>query len=282
MRQFYIFCNGGFGNRFYSLLNGLFLSYHSGLEPKVIWPVNNWCRAGFHDCFDSELIAVDIDYQSMVDSGQTINILHNNFFNPNISWISATGSSLEQILQYIKSSQLDVFTGTDSLCYYVDRRTVIHGLMPVVPIHRTIQQQAQQIRTDLFNSNPYYGIHIRKTDAAHYVDESELERIINGHQHLNFFVCSDSKDTELYYSSKPNVKCNLKHDYVEKLVPGDWNTSTVDSQGSQFTMNVDRSKESVLQALQDILLLSYSDLQYNTSSMSSFLKVARLIQDTNE
>lgn len=282
MRQFYIFCNGGFGNRFYSLLNGLYLAYQVGMEPMVIWPINNWCQASFEDCFDSELLSVDIDYQALVNSNQTINILHNNFFDSGITWMPALTSNINQICQYINSSNLDVFTGTDQLAHYVDLNVVVNGLLPFVPLQTQIIESATNKRIDLFNDQVYYGIHIRKTDAAHYVNEQQLESAIDQNPNKLFFVCSDSQETENYYSKKHNVRCNSKSYYVEKLVHGDWNTRIIDNLGTSFAMNVNRPRQSVIQALEDLLLLSYSDLSFNTSHLSSFLSVAKLLQKTYE
>jgi hypothetical protein len=50
-----IFCDGGFGNRYNSLVSGLALAEQCGLQVKVYWPKNESCGAGYHDIFETNL-----------------------------------------------------------------------------------------------------------------------------------------------------------------------------------------------------------------------------------
>lgn len=283
MNKIYLFCNGGFGNRFYSLLTGFYISYRVGRDPTVIWPVNNWCGAAFDDIFDSPLeFDQDIDYQNLINSGQTANVLHNNFFNPDISWIPAIHTPIDAIVAYIQASDQPVVIGTDSLAPYVEQSVLKHGLMPMLKFRPELVERADQVIAQHAAGRSYPGLHLRKTDAHQYANEQRLLHIVDTNPDQLFFVCSDDADTEKLFLQRPNVFVHAKDSYVEKLVDGNWRTEIVDSDGNRFPFNVNRPKESVKQAIVDLILLSRSNLLYNETNLSSFLTVAKLLQSINE
>ena len=68
--------------------------------------------------------------------------------------------------------------------------------------------------------------------------------------------------------------------YVEKLTDdGGWRDTVVDDDGNEYSFNIERSDESVIDAMVDLLILSKSTI-LNTSE-STFLKTALLIQESN-
>lgn len=283
MSKIYLFCNGGFGNRFYSLLTGFYISYRVGRDPTVIWPVNNWCGAAFDDIFSSPLaFDQDIDYQALINSKTTVNVLHNNFFNPDISWIPAIHTPIEAIVGYIQSSEMPAVIGTDSLAPYVDHAVLKHGLMPMLRFRPELVERADRVLAQLPPGTKYYGLHLRKTDAHQYANEQRLLQIVDTNPDQTFFVCSDDAETEKLFAQRSNVFTHAKDSYVEKLVNGEWRTEIVDSDGNRFPFNVNRPKSSVTQAIVDLILLSRSDLMYNQSNLSSFLTVAQLLQNNYE
>lgn len=278
MNKLYLFCNGGFGNRFYSLLTGFYISYRVGRDPTVIWPVNNWCGASFCDVFDSDLaFETELDYQQLINSKSTRNVLHNNFFDSGIDWVPLNSSPLDHILNYVANSDRDVVIGTDSLAWFVEPDVLKFGLLPMVPFKQSLRDRAAEIIAQQ-GSRPYHALHLRKTDAYQYANEQRLYNIVDSNPDKLFFVCSDDHDTELEFSKRSNVFVHQKDSYVEKLVDGNWRTEIVDNDGNRFPFNVNRPKLSVEQAIVDLLLLSQGDLSYNESNLSSFLTVAKLLQ----
>jgi hypothetical protein len=63
---------------------------------------------------------------------------------------------------------------------------------------------------------------------------------------------------------------------VDKLVEGDWNSVTLDHSGRAYACNVNRSALSVIDAVVDCLILSYSTVV--RTSNSTFLNTALLLQ----
>ena len=60
---------------------------------------------------------------------------------------------------------------------------------------------------------------------------------------------------------------------------GGWRDTVVDDDGNEYSFNIERSDESVIDAMVDLLILSKSTI-LNTSE-STFLKTALLIQESN-
>jgi hypothetical protein len=86
MNTIYIYCDGGFGNRFNNLLNGLFIAKYCNYAPKIIWPVNNWCGATFTDLFVSDLDELkDFNQETFFSQYDTVNFMHWNPFQPDLS-----------------------------------------------------------------------------------------------------------------------------------------------------------------------------------------------------
>ena len=70
-----------------------------------------------------------------------------------------------------------------------------------------------------------------------------------------------------------------KKKYVEKLTnDGEWRDTIVDDEGNEYSFNIERSDESVIDAMIDLLILSKSTIMH--TSDSTFLKTALLIQQS--
>ena len=54
MKELYIHCDGGFGNRFNALVVGLLIAEMGNFVPIISWPSTNVCRALYDDIFESE------------------------------------------------------------------------------------------------------------------------------------------------------------------------------------------------------------------------------------
>jgi predicted RNA-binding protein len=95
-----------------------------------------------------------------------------------------------------------------------------------------------------------------------------------------YFVCSDDKATEDKFNELKNVLVYPKTSYVEKLVDGEWTTKIKDSEGRIFPYNVDRSKQSVIEAFIDLLILSRTNIIIrNKSSFLGWAKIYALVSD---
>jgi hypothetical protein len=278
MNTIYIYCDGGFGNRFNNLLNGLFIAKYCNYAPKVIWPVNNWCGATFTDLFVSDLDELkDFNQETFFSQYDTVNFMHWNPFQPDLSvqnpmWIN------QGITDYMKTQpDKDVFFFSSLLCPWIDRN-LLRPLVKELPFQQRILDVADAIVRDKCNNKEFFGIHLRCTDHAKNINfDDYLNKVANA-PNSKFFICSDNAEVENKFMQYPNVFKYDKTSYVEKLVDGDWDTVITDSTGANFPFNVNRSSESVVQAMVDLVILSRSTL-IETDFRSTFLQTAKLLQD---
>jgi hypothetical protein len=94
-----------------------------------------------------------------------------------------------------------------------------------------------------------------------------------------YFVCSDDQVTQERFAQLPNVHARPKTNYVEKLIPGDWYEFITDTDGRQTKYNINRNKQSVIEAFVDMLILSRTWIRPTVKS--SFLNFARYFAHAN-
>ena len=105
-------------------------------------------------------------------------------------------------------------------------------------------------------------------------DENRIYDTIFSYNKVKHYVCSDDKNTEMKFKKLNNVVIYPKSSYVEKFKDGGWNDVITDNEGRRFNFNVNRPKQSVIEAFVDLLILSRTKISVN--SVSSFLNFAKL------
>jgi hypothetical protein len=282
MSKVFIYCDGGFGNRFNSLISGLFLAKACDREPLIIWPKTRWAEASFIDIFDSNLKEyTKFDKETFFQEFDPINLVHWNPWGANQEQHNCMGiyMGIDRFLHGREDRNVMFYTSI--ICPWVD----IHGLKPIfdqVPFQKYLLDEASDFVNQHFGNNEFYGLHVRRTDHAYQLDEEAFIAQMKDNPTNLYFVCSDDAQAEnKFSSSSSNIKTYPKKSYVELLDPnGGWNTMTKDEYGHQFPFNVKRSKESVVEAMVDLLILSRSTV-INTDHRSTFLQTALLLKKYN-
>lgn len=269
-RQIFIFCDGGLGNRLNSLIGGLIIAESNNLNPIICWPENNWCGCAFEDLFDNtfQVLKDDVFYFFKEDSSNLfLSITDNgiklkNYSEPN-----------EQGFEKIKNIEVDVV-------YYHNKIPKILNQEKVLLFSKQLQ-----IKTDITKkvlefvlnnsiTRSTKGLHIRKTDFPNQLDSDLLFKTVSEDTDTKYFVCSDDKATEDQFSQLANVYVFQKTSYVQKLNDGDWRQTTKDTSGRIFDFNVDRPKQSVIEAFIDMLILSKTTI--SVKNKSTFLSWAHM------
>jgi hypothetical protein len=151
------------------------------------------------------------------------------------------------------------------------------GAICKLRLQSNILRSAENFRKDSGLGENYYGLQIRKTDfGAGGADDDALFDLVQKAGDKKFFVCSDNKEVEARFRRLQNVAIYEKKAYVEKLVPGEWTALAADHSGRVYPCNVNRSAQSVVDAVVDLLVLSYS--QVVKTSNSTFLNAALLLK----
>jgi len=278
MNKAFIYCDGGFGNRYNSLLSGLFLAWACKRDPIIIWPETRWTEASFTDIFDSKLEEYkEFDHTKFFDEFNPINLVHWNPWGANVEQHNCMGIYMG-IDQFLKDrTDRNILLYTSVMCPWVDFNN-LQIILDQIPFQPYILDAARKFISDNFGSEEFSGLHVRRTDHAYQLNEDEFISQINNDNKL-CFVCSDEPTAEDHFKTNcDKVRVYPKTNYPELLVPeGGWNTVTKDEFGHQFAFNIKRSRESVIQAMVDLLVLSASNV-INTDHRSTFLQTAILLK----
>jgi hypothetical protein len=279
MSKVFIYCDGGFGNRYNSLLSGLFLAKACNKEPLIIWPQNRWNEASFTDLFDTNFKEyTQFDKDTFFTEYDPVNIVHWNPWGANQEQHNCMGIYMG--IDYFLRDKVDrnIMFYTSVICPWVDT----NALKPIInqlPFQKYITEPADNFIASNFGTEEFFGLHVRRTDHAYQLDENEYINRMNASPDRKFFVCSDDRNAEEKFKANcKNVKTFQKQSYVEMLNPeGGWNTMTRDEFGHQFAFNVKRPKQSVIEAMVDLLILSHSTV-INEDHRSTFLQTASLLK----
>ncbi len=271
MRTIIIFCDGGLGNRFGVLIGGLITADVMGLNPVICWPENSWCGCSFEDLYESKIPVINDDINTLFK-----NNLHNVF----LIHENQTNFNLSKVFNHSEHNMKIIGDMNEDVVYYHNQVPPYYGISKVVNKIKTlkIREDIVKIVKSFCTNNEInqktIGIHFRKTDVPNQLNEDYIYSKIIENMGTKHYICSDDKAAEDKFKTLPNVFVYPKTSYVEKLKDGGWNDVTTDAEGRTFTFNVNRPKQSVIEAFVDLLILSRTNMVVN--SVSSFLRFAKL------
>ena len=277
-----IYCDGGFGNRFNALTVGLLIAKVGNFKPVIFWPSTNWCRSLFKNIFKNDYNVINCnlnyfqknfkDYVFVMHSNSAnlpCQIKHPNYF-----------SSIQNIADYYNQSNKQKFVyNNDTIpdyCSNNDLKQIVKDIKFTDKIVDKVNQFTKNINDE------FIGIHLRNTDFHDNEKRKfdQIESLVKINPGINYFICSDDEKLEERFTKNDNAFAYPKTKYVEKLTDdGGWRDAVVDNEGNEYSFNIERSDQSVIEAMIDLLILSKSTIM-NTSE-STFLKTALLIQESN-
>ncbi|MCL5797129.1 MAG: hypothetical protein M1579_06510 [Gammaproteobacteria bacterium] len=278
-RSIYIYCDGGFGNRLNNLVTGLLIADLLNYQPIIVWPVNIWCGAEFSDIFSNTNYHVEnIELKEMVGDKEKF---HYWIVEDHLKIGMEYESPLQQkdfisAVSYLQKSNKPIFLYTALIPQYLPFEYL-------VPFFNKLKYQPNILDSaykflSQFLGLSLIGLHMRCSDIGLKDEQiSDLYRFAEKRKDLQFFVCSDNKEVEEKFISLPNAHSYPKTAYVEKLVEGSWNEIVLDNSGRAYPFNVNRSKQSVVDAIVDLLILSHTSII--KTSNSTFLNAAIFIQN---
>lgn len=277
-----IFCDGGFGNRYNSLVSGLALAEQCGLEVKVYWPINESCGAGYHDIFETNLRISELKLTDLAGTlGDAYCLLHDTKgsdalrvpFNSVYDYFSA-----EEFEKKVLGLYKRVFYYPAIMPGWIDGSCIRQEVSKLKLRPELIQQAELFIREGL--GEPFYGIHLRRTDLNVGLSDAEVHSLVIKFPGKVFFVCSDDPAAEAIATIQPNVRSRKKVSHVRrKNLEAGWQAPTEYDAGRVYFSNIQRGKEAILEGVIDLLVLSQSQIVSFTGS--TFQSVARLIGEVN-
>lgn len=276
MKKLIIFCDGGLGNRLGVLIGGILTAKKLNRIPVICWPENTWCGCSFNDIFDSKYQIINLSINELFS--KNINnkfILHENQTNINIKYYHHT---IDTINLLKNNNDTTIIYYHNSIPVYFNDTEVLNTLKEF-DINVNIKNKVENFCLEKSIDINTKGIHLRKTDFHHFINEDEIYSHIVATPNIRYFLCSDSLETEEKFNILNNVIINLKNHYVEKFKEGSWNDVIIDNEGRHFNFNVNRTKDSVIEGFIDLLILSKTTIIVETHS--TFLKFAKLYNKIN-
>lgn len=284
MKTLIAYIDGGLGNRIGTLIGGMFLETFLNRKLIINWPINNWCGCNFNTLFDNDIENEKMSMPVFLEKYNTCNLItheiQSNFSGqqlhpPILSCINYVKDDLEQkeIILYNNNSILN-FMNIDDILIQLNKLKIKSHIIEYVK---------EFCKNNKIDKN-VIGIHIRKTDGGlNNINESIFKENIIYNKNQKYFICSDDKETELFYNNYENVIIHNKQYYVEKFNKNnDWNSDIIDVNGKLHPFNVNRSEESVIEAFLDLLILSRTTLLKNGVNIgSTFLKFSDLYSNLN-
>jgi len=251
---------GGLGNRLRALISGMYLAERFELPLLLNWSASSSCDCEFHDLFhnDVELVAKHgnmsrKNFHESVLSGPVGYYGKRCAEDPDLAAtviIPDRESDIDDDSHIVYDSpKILKFIGRNA------RASILHSF----EINKTILSNAEEFCARHRISKNTYGVHIRRTDHTfrnnkHYI--KKMDAIVSEDSSARFFVCSDSKEAEQDITEKypERVITKPKKSYAKKNIDTkDWVLSHTDK---KKVYNVYRDKQSVIEALEDLVILT--------------------------
>lgn len=255
----YILCDGGLANRINSLITGLFFKNYFSIERCiVIWPVNNWCRAGINEVMDLDCLKDQVDdIQEDLCCEDLILITHLNKNFDSRRGLSIYNPFLSKLIKSKRySSERGYLVATDLPPFWMWGDNNFNAMEKLIYNALLLKNSAHIYNS---GSNNIYGVHIRQTDFPN------KDRILK--RSIKYIERLMRKSKEVCIFSDSNI--------VLELVSSRWPLIKI-NRNEQPTINsgglIERGSESVKAAAVDMLLLANTKIV--RTSESSFLDLA--------
>ena len=268
MKFTYILCDHGLGNRFGSIIGGLRIAELTNTEPIICWPKNNWCQCNYEDLFELKFKVESNDFSLSLTNkiqeyqlpyfflGSFGNDLSKKIYGYSVKEINELNQERDHLFySNCKIPKTDMISAND-----------VTRLLKSIPIKKEILKKVKNFCEKNNISKTTLGIHLRKTDTLSIADENHIFNEVKNNSSINYFLCSDSKDTESRFLKLPNVTVYQKQSEVSKIIEGEWRQSVLDQQGNKILFNINRPKEQIVDALIDMLILSRTNIKRKSKS----------------
>ena len=268
MKFTYILCDHGLGNRFGSIIGGLRIAELTNTEPIICWPKNNWCQCNYEDLFELKFKVESNDFSlSLTNKIQEYQLPY--FF------LGSFGNDLSKKIYGYSIKEINELNQENDHLFYsnckIPKTDMISAndvtrLLKSIPIKKEILKKVKNFCEKNNINKTTLGIHLRKTDTPSIADENHIFNEVKNNSSINYFLCSDSKDTESRFLKLPNVTVYQKQSEVSKIIEGEWRQSVLDQQGNKILFNINRPKEQIVDALIDMLILSRTNIKRKSKS----------------
>jgi hypothetical protein len=256
--QMRINCDGGYGNRMSAAISGLIAARIGGWTPVIDWVPNDNCAAELSDLYcdiPAEVISTSrpCDWPLITHmewAGRKC------YPHDHESLSVLQGRDVQFTHHYLhwggKQEAAEVLQG------FAIRPEILARVRGFVEDHRIDRSVT--------------GLHVRATDMQYKEQLWHESRLLIEDTTRLFFLCSDEEQVEKELGCHDNVITLPKTHYVEKREPGPWRIPPKDGL-AHHCYNVRRTRESVIDAFADLLILSRTDILPNSSSFNLWARI---------
>tara|TARA_R110000787_G_scaffold132136_1_gene244288 strand:- start:1116 stop:2060 length:945 start_codon:yes stop_codon:yes gene_type:complete len=297
---------GGLGNRLGGLINIKFIANMYNMTPCIQWPANNACGCRFEDIYVSDQVDTQVTWDEKAKNNPNINYLYLihklkyapyfvknlNLSLPNKTLIECGSSpSRQQVMNFKNYNEIMLTTDNTWPIIPIDVQSRILFDLNLQPC---LKEKINAFKTREAIDRNFIGLHIRQTDHTSKIPLenylSHIQSILEQNKNQKFFVCSDSRDTEdIVKDTFPAAVVTYPKDsYVKKYdEEKEWTThyparwEAAESPKKEFGAggyNVIRDKESVLEAIIDMYLLSYTTVS-NFGAVGTYQQIAKRLSE---
>jgi hypothetical protein len=244
-----IVTGGGLGNRFGAIIGGLRAAWVKGFDAEISWFTDANCGASIEDLFSH--VPAKITYENYDPTW------------PVVSHMEKPGRNRVE-LESVNTSF--VYTHNE---WVGDARDVLQKFT----IQEGIRKNANEFIEKHGIDRSWIGLHVRYTDKAW--NDSRRIAILNWANDViarnrKVFLCSDDKEIDTMFAGRALIYPKTHH--VEKLFPDlEWRMTPPDGVECHC-YNVQRSREATIQALEDAIILSKTNIM---CLKSTFCELAR-------
>jgi len=260
MKNLFIYCDGGFGNRYGTLIGGLHVAKYHKFNPVIVWRNTSNCRLKFNKIFVNDIEVCDKPLDAFSDC---VLMMHGNFVTGYKNYDINSFESIDDLP--VNDEKVDYLYNNNWIPQWMEEKYVMTTIKELVFI------DSIKHFSDIFTAKKgidafTIGLHLRATDFDKNVPQFNKEYDwIAGQPDQKFFVLSDDEDLEKKFNKLDNVVVRKKQHYVEKEDPD-----------ASWCGNIERSSDSVMDSLIDLTVFSKTNILVN--SPSSFLKTALLLK----
>ncbi len=275
MKKVSIYCDGGLGNRFCTLIGGIHLSKKLNCDFEIIWPQKRWCNCYFDDLFEKNI--------SFRNTNEIVSeFIRNNNISLFITHIDISDNNNVQLIWQTNSINYDKINKHDKIVYYHNslpsyiNEIESSVIMSEIKINNNILNEVKDF-TDKNNINyDTLGLHIRRTDSPFITKDNFYFNYISGLNNKQIFVCSDEQEIEIKLKNKfHNVITRDKLQYVEKYIDAPWVTNKLPE-----LYNIIRDRQSVIDAFIDMLILSRTNI-LSFKNIGTFYQLSNIYKHVN-
>lgn len=267
------------GNRIRGLINAL--GWFQPEELEILWPINNWCEAGFLDVFAPgpfQFKEASFDeVKTRLCQEKILLFAHENQFgcprerfndirrlrNPRKSILEANSKDKTQAIVY--TSEIHPSFSLESILRSCD-------LLRWNPMAQA--NASAFARANSLGKGEYTGFHIRLTDSGYCPEQYRKYFRTSRRFYGKSLICTDAhEEARRIAGGRPEILVRSPsaepEKYRDELA---WRETTLYADGRSFAFNVRRSRQAIQEAVVDLILLAGSRIR--PSRLSSFSEVA--------